>query len=95
MFRRIVSAVLASVLLTGCYHASIETGAKPSTEKIEKKWAAGWVYGLVPPSTVSTTSKCKKGVAKVDTQLSLPNQLVSFLTGGIFTPMEIVVTCAD
>lgn len=95
MARRIVSAAFASVLLTGCYHASIETGAKPSTEKIEKKWAAGWVYGLVPPSTVSTTSKCTKGVAKVDTQLSFPNQLVSFLTAGIFTPMEIVVTCAE
>lgn len=31
----------------------------------------------------------------VETQLSFPNQLVSFLTGGIYTPMTITVTCAQ
>jgi Bor protein len=89
----IVSTCVA--VLSGCYHATIETGAKPSTQTVEKKWASGWIYGLVPPSTVSTTQKCTKGVAKVSTQLSFPNQLVSFLTWGIYTPMEIVVTCAE
>jgi len=33
-------------------------------------------------------------VAKVETQLSFVNQLVSFLTLGIYTPMQITVTCA-
>lgn len=92
---RIAALGIAVAFASGCYHATIETGAKPSTEVIEKKWAAGWVYGLVPPSTVETTSKCKKGVAKVSTQLSFANQLVSFLTSGIYTPMEIVATCAE
>jgi hypothetical protein len=32
--------------------------------------------------------------AKVETQLSFVNQLVSFLTLGIYTPMQIEVTCA-
>lgn len=93
--KRIVAAACAAAILSGCYHATIETGVKPSTETIEKKWAAGWIYGLVPPSTVSTTSKCTKGVSKVSTQLSFPNQLVTFLTWGIYTPMEIIVTCAE
>ncbi len=87
--------VLAAVSVApACYHATVETGATPSTVTIEKEWAAGWIYGLVAPSTVATREKCKTGVAKVETQLSLPNMLVSWITFGIFTPMSIKVTCA-
>ncbi len=31
----------------------------------------------------------------METQLSFVNQLVGFLTLGIYTPMEIMVTCAE
>jgi hypothetical protein len=55
---------------------------------------SGWILGLVPPSTVSTAAKCPAGPAKAETQLSFVNQLVSFLTLGIYTPMAIKVTCA-
>jgi Bor protein len=82
------------IVTAGCYHATVETGASPSTEVINKSFASGWIFGLVPPSTVSTAAKCPNGVAKVETQLSFVNQLVSFLTLGIYTPMEIKVTCA-
>jgi hypothetical protein len=51
--------------------------------------------GLVPPSPVETAQKCPNGVAKIDTQLSFANQLVSFLTLSIYTPMDIKVTCAQ
>ena len=43
---------------------------------------------------METASRCPNGVARVETQLSFVNQLVSFLTLGIFTPMSIKVTCA-
>jgi Bor protein len=82
------------MVAAGCYHATVETGATPSTEVINNSFASGWIFGLVPPSTVSTAAKCPDGVAKVETQLSFVNQLVSFLTLGIYTPMEIKVTCA-
>jgi Bor protein len=88
------STALIIVASTGCYHATIETGATPSTETISKQWAAGWILGLVPPSTVETAAKCPHGVAKVETQLSFLNQLVSWLTIYIYTPMTIEVTCA-
>ncbi len=39
--------------------------------------------------------RCPAGAARVETRLSFTNQLVSFFTLGIYTPMEIVVTCAD
>jgi len=83
------------VALAGCYSAKIETGLPPSNTVIKKSFASSWIYGLVPPSTVETAARCPNGVAIVETQLSFVNQLVGFLTLGIYTPMQIVVTCAE
>lgn len=85
----------AMLLLMGCYHATVETGATPSAEVYSKSFASGWIFGLVPPNTVSTAQRCSSGVAKVETHLSFANQLVGFLTGRIYTPMNIKVTCAS
>lgn len=89
-------ALICFIALTSaCYHATIDTGLTPSTQTIEKPWASGWILGLVPPSPVNTAKKCQNGVAKIETQLSFLNQLVSFLTLSIYTPMDIKVTCAQ
>jgi hypothetical protein len=92
--RRIGLALLA-VCLAGCYHATIETGLAPSAQTIDRSWAAGWLYGLVPPSTTDTQQRCPNGVARIETQLSFANQLAAFITGYIYTPMSITVTCAE
>ncbi len=87
--------LIGMVTLPGCYHATIDTGVAPSNVVIEKRWASGWIFGLVPPPTIETAAKCPSGPAKVETKLSFLNQLVSFLTLSIYTPMEIRVTCAE
>ena len=92
---RLVFMLVVSCMLFGCYHATVVTGLKSSTETIEETFAASWIYGLVPPNTIATQAKCPNGVAKVETQLSFINQVVGFLTLGIYTPMEIKVTCAE
>ncbi len=86
--------ILPLFLLTGCYHARITTGAEPSARVIEKPFASAWIYGLVPPGTVEAEKECERGVAGVETKLSFVNQLVGFLTFGIYTPMHIKITCA-
>ena len=91
---RLGALLVAVVVLSGCYHATIETGLPPGTQRLEKPWASSWVYGLVPPETVETASRCPNGVARVETQHSFLNGLVGALTFGIYTPMTIVVTCA-
>ena len=91
--RKIISAILL-VGITGCYHATIETGVAPSGQTVDREWASSWIYGLVPPSTTETQAKCPNGVSKVETQLSFVNMVVGMVTGGIYTPMQINVTCA-
>lgn len=86
--------VVCCVVFAACHHATIDMGVTPSTETIHQQWANSWVLGLVPPNTVETASRCTSGVAKVETQRSFLNSLVGMLTLGIYTPMEIKVTCA-
>lgn len=92
-----MSSLLGLLVLTltaACYHATVETGLPPGTQTIEKSFASGWIYGLIPPATVSTASRCPSGVARVETQHSFVNMLVGGITWGIYTPMNIKVTCA-
>lgn len=88
-------SILALILVcTSCYDARIVTGKQPSAKVIEKPFASGWVYGLVPPNEVKAARGCPNGVAEVETKLSFVNMLVSDITFGIYTPMDIKVTCA-
>lgn len=89
-----VFLLFAALLLSGCYHATVDTGRQPSGQVVEKQWAHGFVYGLVPPSTVEVAQQCPNGIAKVETQLSFLNQVASALTFGIYSPMQISVQCA-
>ena len=92
MPRTTIAALL--LLSAGCYHASIESGMKPGNERVEKEWAASWVFGLVPPEPIEAQSKCTTGVSKVETEHSFLNALVAFFTIQIYTPMHLTVTCA-
>ena len=92
---RVLFASFCVFALTGCYAASVDTGRPPSAKVISKPWAACWIFGLVPPPKVMTATECPGGVAKVETQRSFLNQVVGAITFGIYTPMQIVVTCAE
>lgn len=91
---RVLALCVALATVCGCYAAKIETGLPASNEVIKQTFASCWLYGLVPPKTVETAAKCTNGVAIVETQLSFVNQVVSIVTFGIYTPMQITVTCA-
>jgi len=89
-----LTTLFIALFISGCYHAQVTTGLEPSAQVYEQTFAHGWVYGLVPPSTVRAQEQCNSGVARVETRLSFVNMLVSNLTLGLYTPMHIKVTCA-
>lgn len=94
MSKHAILLIALCFFVTGCYHAKVTTGLEASNEVYEQKWAAGFIAGLVPPDLVQAGQQCSNGVAIVETRLSFMNQFVTFLSMGIYSPMEIKVTCA-
>jgi hypothetical protein len=86
--------ILPALALGACYHVTVDTGRAPNGQTIREPFALGFIYGIVPPKTVETASRCPNGVSKVESQLSFVNGLVNIITFGIVTPMQIDVACA-
>jgi hypothetical protein len=93
---RITRIAIVALILSGigCFRTTVETGLAPSEQVVKKESASAWIGGLVGPEKVDAASACPSGVAKVQTQQSLLNQVVAYLTLGIYTPMTIRITCA-
>jgi hypothetical protein len=90
---RKLAFTLAAILLAGCYHVTVVTAAPPASTTVNKEWQNSFVYGLVPPSELNVKDQCPNGVAKVETERSFLNGLVSLLTWSIYTPMHTEITC--
>ncbi|SHK50762.1 Bor/Iss family lipoprotein [Rhodothermus profundi] len=82
------------LVLSGCYHTRIITGQPESDVVYHKKWVSGFVNGLVIPDWIDVSEVCPNGIARVETRLSFMNIVVTMLTGGIYSPMEVFVACA-
>lgn len=95
MFKKSVFLFALAMLMSGCYHAQVTTGLEASSEVYQKKWATGFIAGLVPPDVVDATEHCSNGVAKVETRHSFLNMVAQAITFSLYSPMEITVTCAS
>ena len=89
------SFVLMTLAVMGCYHATVETGAAPSEQVIERCCEAGFLGGLVPPKAVRSEGACPDGVARVETARSFSNVVFTVLTAGLYSPMSVRITCAS
>lgn len=96
MRRTLSLAMLALGLVstTACYHAVVETGRTPGTTVVQKPWVGTYIFGLVAAQPIDVSAECRSGVARVETQQSFVNGLVSGITLGIYTPRTVTVTCA-
>lgn len=93
---RLIATCLLVFTLSSCYHATVTTGIEPGSQQYQQAWATSFVYGLVPPDVVDAMAECgSAGVAQVETRHSFLNLLAQMLTFGIFSPMEITVSCGQ
>ena len=93
--RAALLALALAFVSTGCYHTTVLTGKPMGTTVVDKPFALGFIYGLIPPPDVNVAQECPQGVAKVETQQSVVNSLVTIITFGIVAPQQITVTCAS
>lgn len=90
-----VSLALTVLMLTSvaCYHTIIDTGVEPGQVGYHEKWETAWLVGLVP-AEVDAEAVCGGPWARVETQQSFLNGLVTILSFGIYAPHEVEVVCA-
>lgn len=95
--RRVGQGLVAAAIVasTGCYHSVITTNLTPGTEVHHESFKPAFINGLVPATVDGSTYCPNKRWARVETQYSFLNLLVGAVTLGIFTPMDIKVTCAQ
>lgn len=92
---RAMTLVAVYLAASACYHQVVRTGKAPGTTVIDKSWTPTWIFGLVPATPIDVTQQCRSGVATVETQQTVPNILVGIFTLGIYTPVNVKVTCAS
>ena len=93
-FARFAAALMAVVVISGCYHTTVNTGKAPGSQTISDDWHTNWFFGLIPGADVDA-SVCKAGVAKVETQSSFLNMVVGAFVGIVWAPTSVMVTCAN
>ena len=87
----------ALVLTSGCYRVSVThgRGREVTGRRADySRWQHHLIAGLVRAGAhVNLDQICPEGVAAVRTDVSFLNNLVAWLTGGIYTPSRLKVWC--
>ncbi|MEM6298038.1 MAG: Bor family protein [Bacteroidota bacterium] len=92
-FLTLVSAIILSVLMSSCYTLTYSVGEGAQTGIEVKQKNHYLIYGLAPLDTADPTKMA--GDAKnytVTTQHTFIDGLLSFLTGGIYSPTTTIIT---
>lgn len=89
----ILLAMALAVASSGCFHSVVDTGLQPGHVGYQEEWETAWLIGAVP-ARVDATEACQGPWARVETQQSFLNGIVTALTLGIYAPHEVEVTCA-
>lgn len=89
----ILPLLAAGLLTNGCFHTVIDTGLQPGPVGYEQEWETAWLIGAVP-ARVDATEACQGPWARVETEQSFLNGIVTVLTLGIYSPHQVQVTCA-
>ena len=95
-FSRALALVAAALVSGACYRVTVVASptALAATPTVTRPWNHSFIIGLVPPAPVNVAQECPGGVQKVVTERSLVNGVAAWLTGSIYTPLQIQVACA-
>jgi hypothetical protein len=91
------SAALALVLggsLSGCFNLKYYSTSLPGPGAVHKVWVHAFVGGIATVGEINLDELCPTGVYKMKSNLSLIDLVLTVVTGAIYTPMNVTVTCA-
>ena len=91
--RGLFGAVVLSASLSGCYNLKYYDSTVPGPGQSHKVWVHSFVAGLVTAGELDFAAECPKGVYKMQSNHSPVVVLLTVVTVGIYSPVNIVLTC--
>lgn len=87
--------VLALLICSGCYTTKLEfSSAGSGRTETEREVQHTFFWGLVSPGHVDVSKECKGGeVSAVKSQVAGLGLVANWLTGGIWVPVTVKITC--
>lgn len=92
-----LAALAAGLLLAtggGCFHVSVVMPDTLPTDS-HRLWVRGFFWGAIGTAVHAGSLCAGRQVARVSTQRSAGNLLVSWLTLGIYTPSTVTIVCGQ
>lgn len=94
LFSHAVLGLAATTLLTtGCYKVGYKTGL-PAGGGSHDVTIRHFLWGAAGGGDQDLAAQCPNGVSSVQEQKSFVDQLISGLTGFLYSPTSVVVECA-
>lgn len=93
MSKLAVVTVVAALALGGCYKINYKTGLPPGGGTHSTK-VSHFLWGAAGGGDTDVGAQCPDGVAAVHEEKSFVDQLISSLTGFLYSPTSVVVECA-
>jgi hypothetical protein len=87
-------AVLAFALSACATHQIHYTNPTAQAGATQNADQAFYLWGLVGGNSIDLTHMCPQGVAKIDSKSSFGDQLLTWFTAGLYSPMSVAVQCA-
>ena len=95
MFNRLC-LLLCFLVLPGCFNNARLTGFGGAPGAEQTRWVHTLIFGIVSLNDVNVQNTCgDKGVFAVRTNGNLYTILLTGLTGGIYAPLMVHVTCKE
>ncbi len=94
---RLMILAMALVLSAGCYTTKIVAADEtPARGDVHTEWQHTFFWGLVSPGSVNLSDFCgDRPVARIKSQVGGVGLLAYWFTGGIWTPVQVRVVCAQ
>jgi hypothetical protein len=93
---RCCAALTAALLMVGCFHSSVYSGAPPgkAAPSIDQRWHHSMFWGLWEVSgPYSLSSACPEGWAEIESHVGVTQAAISLITVGIYVPQTVSVIC--
>jgi hypothetical protein len=88
-------AIGALAMLAGCMNVTYIAKSRPPSAIVHEQKLTFFVGGLVGTEEISAGQLCPGGVAKVHTQHTFVDVLLTVVTLAIYSPRTAEITCAQ